>query len=209
MPEPTPPTASDPAPNEPAQPTAEPNAGEPPKADPPQTEPNEPDAAGGFKSEESKKAVLADLAKEREARKALEARFEKLGEAFGVAKPEGGKTDIESLTERLENHENELSQEREARWRAEVANEKQLTAEQASELKGKTRDELAAHADRLKTLFTPTADPNAPKSPAPDPSQGARGPVDANAQIKEAEEKGDVKTAIALKSRQLSQISTK
>lgn len=38
-----------------------------------------------------------------------------------------------------------------------------------------------------------------PRTPAPDPTQGARGPVDIDAQIREAESKGDVRAAIRLK----------
>src|SRR5690554_1028365 len=95
MTDPTPNLApADPAlqdPPAPPQSNDGPPAGDPPNQDPAPSEPTE----DGFKSEASKKAVLADLAKEREARKALEARFEKLGEAFGVQKPENGKTDIE------------------------------------------------------------------------------------------------------------------
>jgi hypothetical protein len=174
-------------------------------ADPPKpTAPPDPAApkSDAFKSEESKRAVLADLAKERDARKALEARFEKLGEAFGVQKSDSGKTDIEQLTERITNHEAEVAKEREARWRAEVANEKGLTPTQAGRLRGATRDELVADADAMIADFGITpGKPGAPGAPKPDPSQGARpgGEPDIDQQIREAESKGDVREAIRLK----------
>lgn len=193
----TEPTPADPA----GQPTTEPEAGDPPKPESTDSKTTSEPKSDDFKSEESKKAVLADLAKERDARKALEARFEKLGEAFGVSKPENGKTDIDQLTERLSKHEEELATERQARWRAEVAHEKGLTEAQAARLQGTTRDELASDADSLKELFT--AAPAASGTPKPDPSQGARGPVDLNAQIAAAEKEGDHKLAIRLKSQQL------
>lgn len=162
--------------------------------------------ADGFKSEESKKAVLADLAKEREARKALEARFEKLGEAFGVQKPENGKTDVDQLTERLTKHEQDLAEEREARWRAEVAHAKGMTPEQAAELRGKTREDFEAHAERLKTLFPAASTPGTPK---PDPTQGARGGgIDIDAQIAEAQKAGDFRKVISLQNQKLAEQAT-
>lgn len=54
------------------------------------------------------------------------------------------------------------------------------------------------------------AAPSGPRIPAPDPAQGARpGAIPTLAQqIREAEEKGDVRLSIALKSRQLHEIQT-
>jgi hypothetical protein len=182
------PTAPAPKAEAPATPPAKPTT--PPESNAPKSE--------DFKSEESKRAVLADLAKERDARKALEARFEKLGEAFGVQKSEGGKTDIEQLTERLTNHETELAKERDARWRAEVAHEKGLTPTQAGRLQGRTREELAADADALVADFGIT--PGKPSTPKPDPSQGARpGVSDIDAQIAEAQKARNFTRVIALK----------
>ena len=164
-----------------------------------------------FKSEESKRAVLADLAKERDARKALEARFEKLGEAFGVKSPDGGKTDIEQLTERLTNHESELAKEREARWRAEIANEKGLTPTQAARLKGKTREELTADADVLVADFGITpGKPAAQAVPRPDPAQGARpGVSDIDGEIDEALKKRDFIRVVQLREQKAAASKTK
>lgn len=167
--------------------------------------------ADEFKSEESKRAVLADLAKERDARKALEARFDQLGEAFGVKKPDGGKTDIEQLTERLTNHESELAKEREARWRAEIANEKGLTPTQAARLAGKTREELTADADALVAEFGITpGKPAAPAVPKPDPAQGARpGVSDIDAEIEDAQKKRDFVRVIQLREQKAAASKTK
>lgn len=150
---------------------------------------------------------LRALQREREAREALAKELKayeplkKLVGALGDGEPANGKTDIEQLTERLTNHEKELATEREARWRAEVANEKKLTPEQAAELRGSTRDELIAHADRLLTLF-PAAAAGTPK---PDPTQGARGGGSASAEalIAEAQAKGDWKTVLHLQNQKL------
>ena len=109
------------------------------------------------------------------------------------------KSEVELLNERLAQHEKSLADERSARWRAEVAQAKNLTVDQATELRGATREELEAHADRLLSLF-PSAPPG-PRTPAPDPSQGARGGQpgpDLQAQIEAAKKAGDFWKAAAL-----------
>jgi len=186
-PKPAPPKAADPA-----TPPVTPPAGDPPKAD-------EPLGEGG----------LAALKAERDARKELEkqltalAPLQKIAEALGGGDASKGKTELEQITERLGGYEAELKTERSARWRAELANQHSFTAEQAAELRGDTRDELAAHAERLKVLF-PTA-PAAPGTPKPDPSQGGQGGAGANldSQIAEAQGKGDWRTALKLQNQKL------
>src|SRR5687768_11663324 len=73
------------------------------------------------------------LAAEREARKALErqlaelAPLKKLAEALGAGGPQaGGKSEVELLNERFSSYEQQLAEERHARWVAEVAAEKGL-----------------------------------------------------------------------------------
>jgi len=183
----------------PAQPTTPP-AGEPPK-EPGTTAPAKDDKgpAGG------EKAILADLAKEREARKELQKQIEalspltKLAEALGV-KPEPGKTDVETLTQQVAALQ---QQQKDAELRAirlEVAAEKGLTPQQAARLSGSTREELAKDADDLKALFPGTQPPGTPGTPRPDPSQGPRGSVpELQAALKAAQEKGDAKESIRLK----------
>lgn len=144
------------------------------------------------------------LAEERAARKELEkqlaalAPLQKLAEAIGGGQQQpGGKSEVELLNERFAELERTATEERTARWRLEVAAEKGLTPAQAARLAGGTRDELAADADALLALFP--AAPHAARAPAPDPSQGPRGPVDIDQLIRDAETKGDVRTAIRLK----------
>lgn len=148
------------------------------------------------------------LAAEREARQALEkqvaalAPLSKLAEALGLdpaAKP--GKSEVEALAERLTNQERELAAERALRLRLEVGHAKGFSPEQAAELKGSTREELEAHADRLRALF-PAAPGTPPPTgtPAPDPSQGSRGNAnELQTLLAAAQAKGDVKEAIRLK----------
>lgn len=197
-PTPTPPTPGDPAPA-PTDPTAP--APTPAPADPAGDKPLGP-------------AGERALAAEREARKTLERQLAELAplKDFAAAlsggkKPADGKTEVEVLNERFASYEKDLQGEREARWRAEVASEKGLSAQQAARLRGTTRDELIADADDLLQLFPGAA--TAPRTPAPDPSQGARGGQpgpDLAAQIAEARNAGDFKKAISLERSKLAAI---
>lgn len=156
------------------------------------------------------------LQAERDARKELEkqvaalAPLQKLVTALGGGDPGKAKTEIEQLTERQAEFERQVAEERAARWRAEVANEKGLTADQAGRLHGATREELAADADKLVTQFGIT--PSAPGTPRPDPSQGARpdgAPNEIDTQIAAAVAKGDVMESIRLKTIKQAQNTTK
>lgn len=154
------------------------------------------------------------LAAERDARKALEkqladqaktleglAPLAELAKVLGV-KAADGKTDVQQLTEQVAAMQ-KLQQDAEVRaLRLEVAAEKGLTPAQAARLQGGTRDELAADADQLKTLFPGAAPgtPGTPGTPVPDPSQGAHGSLnDLQTQLKAAQDKGDHKASIRLK----------
>lgn len=149
--------------------------------------------------EGGKKALEA----ERQARKELEQRLknleplQQLADAIRGGKhvPEDEKTEIERLSEQIRQLEANAESERLGRLRLEVATEKGLTPAQAARLQGSSREEFAADADALLALF-PT---EGPRRPAPDPTQGARGPVDLRAQIRDAEAKGDLSEAIRLK----------
>jgi hypothetical protein len=105
--------------------------------------------------------------------------LQKLADALGGTGGEDGdgKPDVDGLAQRLARHEEDLQAERLARFRAEVAHEKGLTAGQAKRLVGATREELAADADELLKEFKPAGDGNGRRngSPRPDPSQGSRG----------------------------------
>lgn len=221
---------TNPTPTPPAVPAGqptEPAAG----ATAPAAQPNEATAQAPAAGEKPA-AVLADLAKEREKRQVLEteiakslgielasggdngshlaqitgklAPLAKLAEALGGSlAPVEGKSEIEQITERLGGYEKQLADERSARWRAEIANEKGLTVQQAARLVGSTREELAADAAALLELF-PTA-PAAPGTPKADPSQGGNGGVAVNldSQIAEAQGKGDWRTALKLQNQKL------
>jgi hypothetical protein len=149
------------------------------------------------------------LATEREARKVLEARLkaleplQQLADVIGGGqKPPDGKSEVDLLTERFATYESQLTEERTARWRAEVAAAKGLTPQQAARLQGASLEEFVADADALIALF-PAA---GPRTPAPDPSQGARGGQpgpDLQAQIDAAKTAGDFKKAISLERQKL------
>jgi len=148
------------------------------------------------------------LKAERDARKALEKQLADLAPLKQLAgmlggQPTGdGKTDLERLTERLSQHETELASERQARWRAEIVAETGLPVALAARLQGGTREELLADAAALKALIP---EPTGPRTPAPDPSQGARGtqPPDLENQIAEAQKAGNIRQVIALQKQKL------
>jgi hypothetical protein len=156
----------------------------------------------------------AALAAERETRKALEKQLAELAPLKQIAdiitggqKPPDGKSEAVMLNERLEKYESDLASERTARWRAEVASAKGLTADQAAWISGATAEEFAASADRLLASFS--AAPAGPRNPAPDPSQGARGGQpgpDLAAQTAEAVKSGDWRKAAALQKTKLADI---
>src|SRR5690606_30758410 len=81
------------------------------------------------------------LRKEREARKALERQLAELAPLKQLADLLGGKatgdakTDLERLTERMDQYERQITEERMARWRAEVAAEKGLSPALAERLR--------------------------------------------------------------------------
>lgn len=154
---------ADPAPTPPADPPKPPD-GTPP-ADPPQPK-------DGPLGETGKKALEA----ERAARQALEkqlAPLKPLLDALGGKPGPDAKTDLERLTERFGEYEQQVQEERLARFRAEVASEKGLTPAQARRLVGTTREGLAADADQILLDF-PTTPARTP-APKPDPSQGPKG----------------------------------
>jgi len=215
--------APNPAPPAGGPPPANPPGGTPPTGTPPAdpagaTPPGTPPAApaGATPPAEDQAlgpAGLKALQAERDARKKLEdelAPLKKLAAALGADPAAGaGKTDVEALTERLTSHEKTLAEERAARWRAEVANEKQLSPDEAARLRGTTKEELVADADALLAVFAArqaAGGAGGSRGPAPDPSQGARGSsaaADTEAQIKEAQAKGDWKTVLRLQNEKL------
>jgi hypothetical protein len=186
----------------------------PPPADPapvptPPPAPKEPEGDKPL-GPAGEKALAAERArvKELERQYAELAPLKQLADVInGGQKSKDGKSEAELLNERFDAYETELSKERGARWRAEIAAEKGLSAQQAARLNGSTREELLADADELLTLFPGAV---GPRLPAPDPSQGARGGPSTNgdleAQIAEATKAGDWRKAAALQKTKLANV---
>lgn len=190
MPDPTP---ADPAQNQdpkPADPnTQDPPAGDPPN-DPPKTDP--PEDGDADLGDAGKKA----LQREREARKAAEkARTE--AEAKVKEFEDRDKSELDKANERAAELEKTAAQAQAEALRYRIAAKNEISDEDAEIfLTGTDEDTLTKQAERLVALRGEQAAPRAPK---PDPSQGSRGPVDLDAQIAEAEKKGDVRASIRLK----------
>lgn len=164
---------------------------------------------GGLRALQAERA--AREAAERSAREAAErlAKLDPLLAVLGGTADGDPKSDLDRLNERLAAHETELAAERQARWRAEVAAEKGLTAAQIKRLQGNTREELLADADDLLAAF-PAAPPPPPGTPRPDPSQGGRGTGGApslDAQIAEAQKNGDIAKAMSLTNQKLAELA--
>src|SRR5690606_2065718 len=165
-------------PNQPTEPAGDPQVE-------PTSQPADPAQGKGDIPARDKRAILADLAKERDKRQALEKQLAELAPLAALkpvadllgGKPTGdAKTDLEKLTERLDDYARQKTAGRMGRWRAEVRGEKGVTPTQAARLQGATREELAADADAL-------LDRVAARAPAPGPSQGARSASTLPAQV--------------------------
>jgi hypothetical protein len=174
-----------------------------PPAEPAEPAPPPATPATGELGDAGKRALteLRQQIKELEKQnKALQERdpVKAIAEALGV-KPEPGPTGDQALAEQVKQMQQQM---REAELRAarlEVAAAKGLTPAQAARLQGSTREELDADADQLKELF-PTTASTTPGTPAPDPSQGARGGAQAlEAALKDAQDKGNAREAIRIK----------
>lgn len=186
------------------EPGATPAATEPSTTTTAAAKPAEPAVAGDGLGDAGKKA----LAEERAARKELEKQLQALQPLAGLAaalgvKAAAGQTDVQTLTDQVTAMQQQMKDSELRALRLEVAAEKGLTTAQAGRLVGASRDELAADADQLKTLFpgAPAGTPGAAGTPAPDLSQGARGGsvTDLQAALKAAQEKGDVRESVRLK----------
>lgn len=192
---------------QPATPPAPPAPQTPPPGEPAATPPAAPaPAAPADKGAGGKDAVLADLAKERDARQALQkqvdalAPLQKLAEVLGVTPDKAKPTDIEALAGRLGSLEQRAADAEARAMRAEVAAAKKLPQSLADRLRGSTVEELAADADALLAAFPQPGQPSNGGTPQPDPTQGARGgSSDVQAALAEAQKKGDVREQIRLK----------
>lgn len=176
----------------------EPATGATPPAEPAEPAKPEPAKDSDGLGEAGKKA----LAEERAARKALEQQLKALEPLKALAsaldvKPDQGKTDVQTLTEQIEQLRKAQADSELRALRLEVAAEKGLTPAQAARLSGSSREDLAKDADELKALFPAS---NGTGTPKPDPTQGARsGAGELEAALKAAQAKGDAKESIRIK----------
>lgn len=145
----------------------------------PKPEPAKDDA---FKSEESKKSVLADLAKERDARQALEQKFEAQQKAFAAAlglteEPKGADITetVNALTKRLDDAEKRAV-------KLSIAAEKNIPADYHDLLTETDTEKLRAQAEKVAALVA-AASKDDPQNPAfqANPGQGQNGAADPSA----------------------------
>lgn len=196
------------------QPTPQPPApAQPPQPTSPPTPPAAPAPTSGPESwpEEARKKIT-ELNAENASWRTKFRQAEPLLEALGGKTSGDTKTDLEKLTERFETYEQQVTEERIARFRAEVAQEKGLTAAQAKRLVGKTKEELLTDADDFIASMpappTPAAN-GAPHTPveALRPGSMPQPPApDINALIADAKKRGDVMTVIALENSKLANL---
>lgn len=183
----------------------QPGKGETPEPVPPENpEPNTPEP-DDFKSEESKQAVLADLAKEREQRKAKQAEIDKFKQAEAEAEKaklsdiERAQTEAKEAQANAEKYQAELLKMR-------IAGTHGVTDQEDIELFLTGTDEatLTRQAERLAQRNS------GPNNPKPDHSAGPKGgPALTDAEkAAEAEKSGDKQAASILKAQQLGSLST-
>lgn len=189
-----------------ATPPADPKAeGETPNATPGATP--DPETPGEeFKSEESKKSVLADLAKERDAKRALEAR---------VAEFEQAQQDAEKA--KLSDIERAQAETQEASTAAEAAR-RELAVYKLANAKGiQDADDIEllmgieSEEQREKFAARIAVTSAGPSNPKPDPSQGAKeGQHQTDAEkVAAAEKAGDSDAAKRIKAQQLGALANK
>lgn len=164
--------------------TPESGAPTPTEQAPANADPKPAVAAGDeFKSEESKKSVLADLAKERDARQALEQKFEAQQKAFATAlglseEPKTGDElaeTVNALTKRLDDAEKRAV-------KLSIAAEKNIPAEYHDLLTETDTEKLRAQAEKVAVLVAAVSK-NDPQNPAfqANPGQGQNGTADPSA----------------------------
>ncbi|MGN0100752.1 MAG: hypothetical protein ACI39C_07415 [Dietzia sp.] len=157
-----PPAGAAPTPSAPPSPPAPPAGGE---TDPTPQEPG----TDGFKSEESKNRVLADLAEERKQRQALQEKLREIEDAK-LSDEQRRERDLEERAQRIAELEKTNAELSLAQTRRDVADAAGLPSWMAPRLQGTTEDELRADAEKvLAELGTPK-----PPTPRPDPGQGGR-----------------------------------
>jgi hypothetical protein len=162
---------------------------EPLKGDPPAEQGKTPE---GFKSPESKDAVLADLAKERDARQALEQQLkqvqdaqkkqnEALASAFGLKQepnPDDPAETVKSLQEQITQMRNDAADDRYEALKDRLAAHFGIDEKHIDLLTETDPEKLKAQAEKVGALLA--AKPGAEQPPAfqANPGQGMGGQVD-------------------------------
>lgn len=129
-----------------------------------------------FKSEESKKSVLADLAKERDARQALEKKFEDQQKAFAAAlglteEPKSG----DELTETVKSLQEQFAASQLEATRLRIAAEFKIPAEHHDLLTETDPEKLSAQAEKVGALVAAHAAAAGTPAFQPNPGQGQGG----------------------------------
>ena len=175
-------------------PAPEQPAPEAPAAEAP-TEPtgDKPDEGKGGKD-----AVLADLAKERDKRQALEQKYaeaqqtqqqqlDAIAKALGL-KSEDEAPDPAKITAELEDSRKQAAENAAALARYRLAVEKQVPSHLVEFVTGSTAEEVESSIEKVLAAFGNSK----PSGPRPDPGQGVQGaPASLDAQIAEAEKAGN------------------
>jgi len=199
---------------QPAQGTPEPPAQQTPAGQAPPAQPpgdgtapaGGPEDADTGGEKPNDKRVVAELARERKRRQALEQQLSGFTSAIKQLAGEPGDdgdeagSDVERLVNRIAALEQQAETNRVEALRMKVASETGVPADLAEFLTATDEDSLRTQAQKLVAA---TAAATGPKRPNPDPAQGAKPQADQlselDARINQALEAGDVRTSIALK----------
>lgn len=189
------------------QPAQQTPAGQTPQAPAADTTPaSGPEDADAGGEKPNDKRVVAELARERKRRQALEQQLSGFTSAIKQLAGEPGDdgdeagSDVERLVNRIAALEQQAETNRVEALRMKVASETGVPADLAEFLTATDEDSLRTQAQKLVAA---TAAATGPKRPNPDPAQGAKPQADQlselDARINQALEAGDVRTSIALK----------
>lgn len=134
--------------------------------------PSPSDPADGFKSEESKNAVLADLKKVRDENKALKEQFEAQGKAIAAAFGLAEAPKAEDLTETVKTLQAQIAEDRHAALLDRVAAANGIDDEHKDLLTETDPEKLKAQAAKVGALLTARKAAEAPPEFQPNPGQG-------------------------------------
>ena len=172
------------------------------------------DQADDAAAKPNDKRVLADLARERKKRQALEEQLSGFTEALKrlAGEPEDGSdvSELDRLTSRMAALEEQAQASQVAALRMQIVAETGVPSALAEFLTGTDEQTLRQQAQKLVAA---TAASGGPQRPAPDPAQGAKPSADQlteiDHRIAEALKAGDMKTSIALKRQRAALASTR